>query len=57
MVAQVAEAVPVLEEAIQETVQIQVAPIQEAMEMETEMVTIPVDIQLWMEQESSQIQQ
>ena len=57
MEAQVAEAVPVLVEAIQEADQIQVAPIQAVMEMETEMVTIPVAIQLWMEQESSQIQQ
>jgi hypothetical protein len=57
MVDQVVEAVQVLEEAIQEADQIQVAPIQEAMEMETEMGTVPVAIPLWMEQESSQIQQ
>ena len=57
MVAQVVEEVPVLEEAIQETVQIPVAPIQAVMEMEMEMETVPVAIPLWMEQESSQIQQ
>ena len=56
MEVQVAEKVPVLEEAIPETVLIQVAPIQAAMVMETEMETVPVAIPLWMEQESSQIQ-
>ena len=57
MEVQVAEAVPVLEEAIQETDQIPEVPIPAAMVMETEMETIPVAIPLWMEEESSQIQQ